>query len=84
MIICCIYRSLYNVLKGIFMNKLIESLSWESIKYDFFESGIRPELELDQLPILDSWQKAKNAGLTPYNSIINKQNFEIQSALLHK
>ena len=79
MIICCIYRSLYNVLKGIFMNKLIESLSWESIKYDFFESGIRPELELDQLPILDSWQKAKNAGLTPYNSIINKQNFEIQS-----
>ncbi|OTG88764.1 sigma-54-dependent Fis family transcriptional regulator [Acinetobacter sp. ANC 3832] len=61
------------------MNKLIEPPSWESIKYDFFESGIRPELELDQLPILDSWQKAKNAGLTPHNSIVNKQNFEIQS-----
>lgn len=59
------------------MNNLIQQVSWESIKHEFFESGIRPEVETYQLPILDSWQKSKNAGLTPYNSVVKKHNFEI-------
>lgn len=61
------------------MNKLTEVNSWERIKYDFFESGLRPELEINQLPILDSWQKSKNSGLTPYTSVVNKRCFEIKS-----
>lgn len=59
------------------MNNLIQQVSWESIKHEFFESGIRPDVETYQLPILDSWQKSKNAGLTPYNSVVKKHNFEI-------
>lgn len=61
------------------MNNLIQHTSWESIKYDFFESGVRPEIEAYQIPILDSWQKSKNSGLTPYNSVVNKLDFEIKS-----
>ncbi|OTG80330.1 sigma-54-dependent Fis family transcriptional regulator [Acinetobacter sp. ANC 4648] len=60
------------------MNNLIEQQSWESIKYDFFELGIRPEIEAYQIPILDSWQNSKNAGLTPYSSVVSQRNFEIK------
>lgn len=59
------------------MNNVIELSAWESIKHQFFESGIRPDLDHHHMPILDSWQKSKDAGLTPYNSAVKNKNYSI-------
>lgn len=60
------------------MNSIIEQASWKNIKYDFFESGIRPNITANQIPIFDSWQKAKDLGLTPYSSIIQSKDFVLE------
>lgn len=64
------------MLKDIRMDGLSE-ISWKNIKYNFYHSGELPEVVQRDSPILQAWESAKKAGLSPFSQLTTLYDFQI-------
>ena len=55
----------------------LSEISWKNIKYNFYHSGELPEVVQRDSPILQAWESAKKAGLSPFSQLTTLYDFQI-------
>ena len=55
----------------------LSEISWKNIKYNFYHSGELPEVVQRDSPILQAWESAKKAGLSPFSQLTSLYDFQI-------
>ena len=55
----------------------LSEISWKNIKYNFYHSGELPEVVQRDSPILQAWESAKKAGLSPFSQHTTLYDFQI-------
>ena len=55
----------------------LSEFSWQNIKYDFYTTGVLPEIVERDSPILQAWERSKKAGLSPFSKLTSLQDFPV-------
>lgn len=55
----------------------LSKISWKNIKYNFYHSGELPDVVQRDSPILQAWESAKKAGLSPFSQLTTLYEFQI-------
>ncbi|ESK53451.1 hypothetical protein F990_03357 [Acinetobacter tjernbergiae DSM 14971 = CIP 107465] len=55
----------------------LSEFSWQNIKYNFYKTGVLPEIVERDSPILQAWERSKKAGLSPFSKLTSLHDFPV-------
>lgn len=55
----------------------LSEFSWQNIKYNFYTTGVLPEIVERDSPILQAWERSKKAGLSPFSKLTSLHDFPV-------
>lgn len=55
----------------------LSEFSWQKIKYNFYNTGLLPEVLEQNSPILEAWERSRKSGLTPFAKLLSLHDFPI-------
>lgn len=55
----------------------LSEFSWQNIKYNFYTTGMLPQIVERDSPILQAWERSKKAGLSPFSKLTSLHDFPV-------
>ncbi|CAM4101637.1 Sigma-54 factor interaction domain-containing protein [Acinetobacter pragensis] len=55
----------------------LSEFSWQNIKYNFYTTGVLPDIVKRDSPILQAWERSKKSGLSPFSKLTTLFDFPV-------